>query len=365
MLFVCFYNLFWVIVLDVRERVFAALEWRDLDYVPWIVKSGHLPRGEWERLLRNRGLGVSISGSVFRVVFRDVVFSRIVKGDYIYNICETPVGNLREVTRTGLPSEGGERSDKWVVEHMVKSVDDFKVLEYLFEDMIFEPCFRDFEMVDEALGGDGVAYAGVGYSPLMELIVRYMGFRNFARVFKSDPGRLEDVLEVIHEKKLEVCRLVAESPARIVLIGDNIDEVLVDHRLFRKYCVPFYQEYTDVLRSRGKIVGSHMDGRLRSLRELIAEAGFDFIHGFTPPPGGNLGLGEARESWGRTALWVNIPEVVFYEDASSIVGYVRGLLGGDCKRGLILGITETVPPSERVKGYTAVLEAVLSYGKVG
>ena len=349
--------------MNVRERVLATLSWMEVDYVPWVVKANHLPRGEWERELRNKGLGFSLPASVYNVSMPNVAVSRVVKGDYFFRVYETPVGSLREVVKTGLPSEAGERSDRWVVEHLVKDSRDYRVLEYLFEDMVFKPRYRDFRLIEEAVGGDGVVYTSIGYSPLMELIVNYMGFRVFAREFKRNPGKLESLLEIIHERKLEACKLVANSPAKIVLIGDNIDEVLVDPRLFRKYCLPYYREYADILKSSGKIVGSHMDGRLKSLKNLIAETGLDFIHGFTPPPGGNLSLREAREAW-KSVLWVNIPQVIFYENASKIANYVRKLLEESGKRGLILGITETVPPEERSKGYTVILEIVLKYGRV-
>jgi len=76
-----------------------------------------------------------------------------------------------------------------------------------------------------------------------------------------------------------------------------------------------------------------------------------------------LSLREAREAW-KSVLWVNIPQVIFYENASKIANYVRKLLEESGKRGLILGITETVPPEERRKGYTVILEIVLKYGRV-
>ena len=97
-------------------------------------------------------------------------------------------------------------------------------------------------------------------------------------------------------EKLEMYKVVANSQVKIVLIGDNIDEVLIDPRLFKKYCLPFYQECSKLLRSHSKIVSSHMDGMLKSLKSLILESGLNFIHGFTPS-GGNLSIREAKSIW--------------------------------------------------------------------
>ncbi|RLI36032.1 hypothetical protein DRO55_04290, partial [Candidatus Bathyarchaeota archaeon] len=173
------------------------------------------------------------------------------------------------------------------------------------------------------------------------------------------------LLEVVAERKREICRVIAGSPAKLVLLGDNIDEVLIGPRLFERYCLPYYQEYTEILHKSGKLVGSHMDGRLRNLRDLIKESGLDFIHGFTPPPIGNLTVREARKSWGRDiALWLNIPETTFYYKPEDLRSYVKSLLKeaapGD---GFMLGITETVPPLRRNRAYEIIMETVLDYGR--
>lgn len=352
--------------MNVRERVLEALTWGEPDYVPWVVKPNHLPRGEWERELRSRGMGLSVPVGVVRVELEGVEYVERRAGDRVVRVYRTPVGEVREAFRIGLPREAGERSDRWRVEHFIKGPEDYRIVEYLYEHMRVSADYRDALIVDRDLGGDGVTYTEGGYSPLMEVIVNLMGFARFSVELKRSPGRLEGLLEVIWERKLEIYRAIAESPVRLVLVGDNIDEVLVDPRLFKRYCLPFYQECSDILRSRGKIVGSHMDGRLRGLKELIAESGLDFVHGFTPPPGGNLSLREAREAWGRgVAIWVNIPEATFYWSGGRLAAYLRGLLREAAPgHGLVLGITETVPPERRREAYETVTDVVLRHGRI-
>lgn len=349
-----------------RERIMAALTWGWPDYVPWAVKPNHLPRGAWERRLRNMGMGLTVEQSVYRVEMHGVeVFERR-SGGYVERTYRTLVGEVSEVVRVNLPSEAGERSGSWIVKGLIDRPEDYEVLLYIVENTVLKPNYEDFQIIDEELGGDGVVLTSVGYSPFMKLLVEYMGFRKLVVELNRRPGKVEEVLQALHRKTLEACRVVAGSPARLVLVGDNIDENLVNPRFFEKYCLPYYREYTGILHSSGKLVGSHMDGRLRSLAELIAEAGFDFIHGFTPPPTGNLPVKDARRLWGRDiAIWVNIPETLFYEEPDvierAVKGFLREAAPGD---GFMLGITETVPPRRRRIGYETVMKTVLEYGRL-
>jgi hypothetical protein len=351
-------------ILNARERIMAALTWGEPDFVPWTSKPTHLPRGLYERRLRSMGMGLTLEHRVFSTSIPEVTVRTISRGDYVTRVYETPVGEVQERLRVNLPSEGGERSERWRVEHFIKEERDYRVIEYIFENMQVKPIFEDFRRAVDDLGGDGIVLTSLGYTPFMDLLINYMGIKKLAYEVHRNRRRLEAILEVMAERKREICRVIADSPAEMVLLGDNIDEVLIGPKLFERYCLPFYQEYSEILHRSGKIVGSHMDGRLKRLKGLIKESGLDFLHGFTPPPVGNLPVREAREAWDRKiSLWLNVPETTFY-DLESLGSYVRGLLReaapGD---GFMLGITETVPPALRNRAYMIIMETVLKYGR--
>ena len=343
----------------------AALTWGEPDYVPWTSKPNHFPRGYYERKLRNMGMGLTSEYPVYSISVSGLTVKSVSGEDHTIRIYETPVGEVCEKVRTNLPSEGGERSDRWRVEHFIKKDEDYKVIEYIFENMSINPKYEDFNLIERDIGEDGVVLTSLGYTPFMDLLVNYMGMKRMALEFYRNRERLEGLIEILAEKKREICRVIADSPAKIVLLGDNIDEVLIGRRFFEKYCLPYYQEYTEILHEKGKIVGSHMDGRLKNLKDLIKDSGLDFIHGFTPPPVGNLSVKDAREIWGgNIAIWLNIPETTFYYETEVLESFVKNLLEeaapGD---GFMLGITETVPPNRRNIAYMTVMNTVLKYGK--
>ena len=77
-------------------------------------------------------------------------------------------------------------------------------------------------------------------------------------------------------------------------------------------------------------------------KDLIAEAGFDVIEAFTPPPIGSLSVKEARAAWGeKTIIWVNFPETIFWQGKQATKQYTQDLLLSDPPgNALILGFTE-------------------------
>ncbi len=350
-----------------RERVISALTWGEPDYVPWIPKKGHTPRDpDRLRALLDLGMGLCYSVGACGSSRPNVTEEARIVDDHRVTTYLTPVGKVSQKTRINLPNEDGERGDSWVVERMLKTPEDYKVVKYMVEDEVFEPKYDGLETMMGKVADHGILLVGTGYTPLMQLIVHYMGFKRFVIELRRRRQMVEDLMEAIDSKMEQSMRIIARSPPRIVNVGDNIDGLLVNPQLFRRYCIPYYQKYSDILHSEGKIVQSHMDGRLRCLKDLLPETGLDVIQAFTPPPTGDLPLKEARKFWGeKLGIWVNIPEVMFYRNAEGIRDYVRGLLReGSPGRGLALGITETVPPTRRDQGLEIITRTVMRHGRL-
>jgi hypothetical protein len=355
--------------MNIRDRVLAALEWKMPDTIAFTPKPNHAPRDPAIlKGLMDLGMGLAYPVSAFTVKTPNVNCDHRIAGDYRMSTYSTPVGVLQEKTRINLPSEGGERSSEWLVEPMFKDYGDYRTIRYIIDDEVYEPSYEDADRAErESLGEEAksVAFVGCGYAPLMELVTRFMGFRRLAVELRRHPEAVGDLVDAIDGKHQEAMLLAAKSPVKVVEIGDNIDSVLVDPHLFERYCLSYYQRCCDLLHGYGKIVGSHMDGRLSSLKELIGETGLDFIDAFTPPPMGDLGIMEAREAWDEDiAQWVNVPGVLFYYSPQDIEAYVRRLLMDAAPgKGLALGITESVPPSTRDAVLEIIIRTVVKYGR--
>jgi uroporphyrinogen-III decarboxylase len=350
-----------------RERVMEALTWGEPDYVPWIPKKGHTSRDKavLDRLLK-MGMGISYPTGVVSTESPNVKSEARIEGDYRTTTFETPVGSVSEKRRINLPNDEGERGDSWIVERMIKSPEDYKVVKFIVEDRTYTPSYDGVVARMEEVSDHGIAYAGTGYTPFMQLIVHYMGFKKLVIELRRRREMVEDLMEVMDAKMQEYVKIVAASPIEIVNVGDNIDGVLVNPDLFKRYLIPYYQKYTEILHGGGKIAQSHMDGRLKCLKDLMEETGLDVVQAFTPPPMGDLSIREAMDAWReKLAIWINIPEVIFYREPAGVEDFIHDLLKqGRPGRGMTFGITETVPPHHRDIGYEAVTRAVMKYGRL-
>ena len=350
--------------MEVAERVWTVLRGGMPDKIPWLIYSNHLPRGCFERKMRDIGLGLDVRCSVYKAYMPNVKVETRTVGDYVYTLHRTPVGEVYFKHRTGLtfqfPGQGS-----WMVEHPVKKLEDLKIVKFIVEDMVYEPRYEVYEQLEEELEGDGVVTVGADYTPLMKVIIMYMGFKNFVIMYNRFREAIEELMEALDRKYLEMYRIIAESPAKIVRIGDNIDGVMISPRLFEKYCLPYYNKYADILKKKGKVVISHMDGRLKSLKDLIAKTKLDAIEAFTPPPMGDLSPREAREAWKDKVIWINFPEEVFLRTVEEIEDYTLKLLKEIAPGlGYIISITEDIHPAHFRKGVEAATKTIYKYGSL-
>ena len=153
-------------------------------------------------------------------------------------------------------------------------------------------------------------------------------------------------------------RLQPNHPPPISLCGDNIDGVLVNPNLFKKYFMPVYEKQAEVLHKHGKLMAVHMDGRLNVLKDLIAETPIDIIEAFHPPPMGDLPLSEALSLWKDKTIWVGFPGSVYDLGVQATKAHALNLLAeaGNGERLAVAMSTENIVSNENLRMLTAVLE---------
>ncbi len=350
--------------MDVAERVYLTLKGGVADKIPWLIYSNHLPRGGFERRMRNMGLGLDVRCSVYKSYTPNVKVESKTMGNYTYIVYCTPIGEVYSKYRTGLTFQfKGQGS--WIVEHPIKKVEDIDIVKFIVEDTIYEPQYDIYEQIEEELEGDGIVTVGGDYTPLMKIIVNFMGFQNFALMQMKYMDKINELIDALDRKYMEMYSIIAKSPAKIVRVGDNIDGVMVSPKLFEKYCLPYYNKYAEILKRSGKYVISHMDGRLKTLKELIAKTKLDAIEAFTPPPMGDLTITEARKVWRDKVIWINFPEEVFLRSKGEIESYTKNLLREMAPGfGYIISVTEDVHPAHFKKGIEAVTRILWEYGNL-
>lgn len=227
----------------------------------------------------------------------------------------TPVGSIYEEEKRepGVGQWHGSRSWKdispWKTERVIKTPDDYVILKYIVENTEYKADYFPIEQAMDWLGDDGVVMDVTDHSPMQLLMIDWVGSEH-GRIFyhlQDYPDIVEDVYSAIAKSHEQLNAIAAKSPAPITLCGDNIDGVLVTPRLFEKYFVPLIEKQAELLHANGKLMAIHMDGRLNTLKELIAKTQIDIVEGFHPPPMGDISLEEALSVWPDKVIWIGFP----------------------------------------------------------
>jgi len=320
------------------------------------------PRGEKERLLRESGVGLVLRPPAHRVEYHQVEF---VSREYwengrkrIRRTIHTPVGDIWQT----LEPESTYESSSWILEHFIKEPEDYRVMEFVYKDAVF---YDNYEYIREAkrrIGGDGLVYVRVAKVPIQEMLYQMMGLERFSFDYYDRHDLFDSLHNTMIERYEELFTLAAEAPVEILLFGDNITSDVVGDERFRNYCMPVYKRLQEQLSSTGKKLAVHMDGRLASLKDAIAEAEFDIVEALTPSPMGDVSIREARQFWPEKALWINFTSSMHIEAPEVIEAHTRQLLEeAGSKRGFAIGVTEDAPVEALEKSLGIISRVLREY----
>jgi len=327
-----------------RERVEAALSGQPVDQVPFTIYQQMLPRGQRERRLREMGLGLCVRTDVVTRIAPNVEIET--RGTFEagrevqWERVRTPVGDVTAKRILG----GGGYGTAVTVEHYIKRPEDYQVIAYWLKDMIYQPAYEGFNRLVEEIGQDGYVMTQIGYSPLMEMLVTYLGLEQFSIDMAEHPDEFFGLYELLRQRRRRLYELTAESPSRVVLYCGNVHPEILGIERFEKYIIPCYNEAADVLHARGKIMGVHLDADNLVFAPAVARSRIDLIEAFTPPPDCDMSVAQARVAWPDKTLWINFPSSVHLADPQRILGTTREILDqASGWRRFLIGITEDIP----------------------
>jgi len=340
-----------------RQRVERALHGQHSDRVPFTIYECMIPQCTTERELRNRGLCIVNRWGVYSTHqpnvkgYQDVYWEagrQMTRTRY-----ETPVGNL-----TTLSEAAGFTT--WFHERMFKTPDDYKALLFLIQDEVYRPAYETFAQGEKDFGGDAIFRAGFGLEPLQALISgNYMDTETFCFEWMERRDEILKLYEALVEKRRQTYPLVAQSPASHANYGGNVVPEIIGLKTFEEYYVPHYNEAAEVMHRHGKLIGCHFDANCKLLAPAIAKTKLDYIEAFTPAPNSDLTLAEARNAWPNKVLWLNFPSAVHLRSNAEIEQMTGTLLDeARTPDGLIMGITEDMPPRRWQESCRAIMDGL-------
>jgi hypothetical protein len=353
-----------------RQRILAASHGKRADKLPFFHNWRHMQTGWAERECRNRGMGISWARPSYVTKIHDVDITEqrlIVDSATVHRrTYTTPVGSVYvdEMRDAGTGEWHGMRSWRdvtpWHTSRLIKGPEDYPVVKYIVEHTEYIADYFPIEQAKDWLGDEGVVIDTHPHQPMQMLMIDWVGSEE-GRFFIHHARYLdlvEDLCRAIAKSREPMYEIAARSPADIIWCGDNIDGVLVNPRLFEKYFMPEYEKMARICHKHGKLLASHMDGRVGVLKDLIARTPLDIIEALHPPPMGDLSIGEALKSWPDKVIWVGFPANVYSMGPEATRRHTLSLL-----REVIPGeqlciemSTENIVSNENLLMMTSVLE---------
>jgi hypothetical protein len=330
--------------MNFKERINAVLHLSDPDQVPFAPYIESFPSGEYERLLRNRGMGLVVRKPTVWAATPRVPVEERIEGELSVFIYHTPKGDLRAAYKQHSGRLYIEEAGI-CVEGLLKGLPDYEPLIYMIEDTEFRVDNSLFTDTVRDLGADGLfteyGCAETPYGYARYLFGESSGFDKWVFEQADHPREFARLLEAINAREERRMQLIAESPSEYIRLGD-IDGSW-GPEVVRRHDLPFIKKWVPYLQSRGKILCVHAHAiNLAFFKDLVAEMGYNVVEAFTPPPVGNLSIKEARDAWGKdTIIWVNFPETIFYQGSQATRKYTQDLLESDPPGNrLVIGFTE-------------------------
>jgi len=271
----------------------------------------------------------------------------------------TPVGTVTERFKMNEQSP----NIPWVTKNKIQTVEDLKVLRWMYERAEFAPAPSLFETVDAKIGDDGIATISVVGTPLFWMLNFDVGVGNFWYLFSDHMSEVEETLEAAHEMYIRMFRAVAEGPGEVVIQYENLSSSLCSPEIWERYSFRHANEYADILHDAGKIFLQHNCGHLAAFGPKIGQLRIDGCVDIATPPTGTITFSSARNMWGPDKLVMGgIDATHFVGDTpEQMKGHVRELLRDmGTGRRMILGSGDATPkgtPWENLSAVTEVIEA--------
>jgi len=274
----------------------------------------------------------------------------------------TPVGALT-VEYVMLEEMLATGARGYLAKHPITDDADYSVVEYILERIEFVPQYDHFRAIQTHVGEHGYVIPMMERIPFQQLLIDYFDSVDFFYALHDNPNAIDRLLTLLDHKVSGTIRHLADLDEPYVEIGDNLEGTMTNPKLFRQYSLPTYQRYTEMLHAQDKRVGSHTDGNLHSLLDLLPQTGLDVCESVAAAPLVPYPFAEIWQAWQNgPIIWGGIPTLLLEPGipVEETQAYVRGLLETVGDRPIIFGVSDMVLPVndiERVAWIAKTIEA--------
>ena len=272
----------------------------------------------------------------------------------------TPVG-AATVEFTALESMLAAGARAYMTKHPITDADDYPIIEYIVENRESIPDFERIYAMQQEFGGDGYVVPSIERIGFQQMLIDYLDTGEFFFALHDNRRQVERLIEMLDAHVVRELELLAELDSPYVEIGDNVDGMMTNPRLFEKYSTEMYQRLSEMAHGQGKKIGSHMDGDLKPIVPQLKECGLDVIESFSPAPLTPLTVEDALTVWGdHPLIWGGIPCPLLEADApmAELEDYLYGLLEMLDGRPIILNVVDMVLPINEIGRVRRIAEII-------
>ncbi len=328
---------------------------KGVGYIPFYIWNNKLPSGNLRDEIINTKACVIVKSKVYKSRLKNIkeVSKKWIGQDGYERRKTTYFTPHGELERTWIAKDNGI----WPCTYLFKKAEDYKAIISLIMDYDYIPCYDDFLKDDIAYGDNGLARPATEKSPLIDIIYDIMGIMKFAIEWQDHRAEVLELFNALNTARRKKLNIVAESPAKFVIIDGNIDINTLGPGLINKFCRTAIEEACELLHSKGKMVGLHLDGNNSGLIDIVRELPVDIIESFTPPPDCDLPLEKALELWPGKSFMVNFPSSMHHKGTDAVRRLCKELIDESAKTGkVIIGVSEDVPRSNTLHVVAKTLE---------
>jgi methylmalonyl-CoA mutase cobalamin-binding domain/chain len=326
-----------------------------------------------------RGIGLySLKENGYRINFSPTVTLNVQKslrGDEEATRVEyhTPKGvvSTKEVINEEMRNAGV--SITWVQEHGIKRPEDYEIWAYIFENITVTPDYDRYRAWQQRVGEDGVAVmmGTFSASPIHHIQRDFLDATEFFFHYNDHEKKMRRLADAIGLVYDQILKVVADSPAEVVLWGANYDDMITYPPYFAKELTPWLRKASEVLASKGKLVMCHCDGENQGLIDVIADSGMHVAEAVCCAPMTKLPIETYYERWcqsGKLTLMGGLIQSLLSPATASIDelnAYLDHLFKAVAPgRRMILSVADTTPPNADFDRLALIGERVEKEGRL-
>jgi hypothetical protein len=290
-----------------KERIVAALAGEPVDHVPfspflayvWESFSDEIVDAGQLEFLQRVGADPLWRGApcAVRPIIDGIENKNWEDGRWTYHQVSTPVGTLRE---------GWLRSDEgntnFLVEHRLKTEEDYKVQMWIEEHTRFELNLEPSREHFADKGREGLSLGMLipsSKSAFQKMIEHQCGTEELIYALADFPETVETLWRTTVERNLEAVRLAVESDYEYFITWEDSGTQNYSPAMYDKYIGSEIGQWCAILAGAGKKYVQHACGHVKDLVARMKDHGAYAVESVSQPPTGNATLRQARESAGE------------------------------------------------------------------